>query len=196
MMKFEHSRFLARPVLLGALIAVGAFGAQAQMQNPNPPAQQANAAPAGPDRQLPRPDRMERRVQQMQVRIAQRLAAMKVRLNLTPAQQDAWNAFGSAVQPSTQDLQRMISMRAELRRLPTPERIDRLRELRSVRTAAMDQRFDATKAFYAQLTPEQQKTFDEISLRGRGRKGHHGHHGDKQHEHGGDDRGHGWRHGS
>jgi hypothetical protein len=46
----------------------------------------------------------------------------------------------------------------------------------------MDKRFDATKTFYAQLTPPQQKAFDEVSMRfldghhghGRGHGGHHG----------------------
>ena len=38
----------------------------------------------------------------------------------------------------------------------------------------MDQRFDATKSFYAQLSPEQQKVFDEEGMRMlRGLRGGH-----------------------
>ena len=50
------------------------------------------------------------------------------------------------------------------------------------RQAHMKQRGEAVKAFYAQLTPEQQKVFDERGMRhgkGEGRHGGHrgGHHG-------------------
>ena len=51
-----------------------------------------------------------------------------------------------------------------------------------VRVAVEQQRGEAVKAFYAQLTPEQQKVFDERGMRhgkGEGRHGGHrgGHHG-------------------
>lgn len=46
-------------------------------------------------------------------------------------------------------------------KLPTPERIDKMKALRSQHmsdmTTAMDKRGEATKALYAALTPEQQK---------------------------------------
>jgi Spy/CpxP family protein refolding chaperone len=64
--------------------------------------------------------------------------------------------------------------RAEFARLTTPERIDRMRAMRSERIAEMDKRGDATKTFYASLTPEQKKVFDQETLRGRG-EGRHGH---------------------
>ncbi len=46
----------------------------------------------------------------------------------------------------------------------------------------MKQRGDAVKTFYAQLTPEQQKVYDERAMRGgrgEGQRGggRHGHHG-------------------
>jgi Spy/CpxP family protein refolding chaperone len=76
-------------------------------------------------------------------------------------------------------MQQRRAMRGELARLTTPERIDRMRQLRAEQTAAMDRRFEATKAFYAQLTPPQQKAFDEASLSFLGgrhgrRSAHHG----------------------
>jgi periplasmic protein CpxP/Spy len=40
-------------------------------------------------------------------------------------------------------------------------------------TAMMEERLGALKAFYAVLTPEQQKVFDTNAMRG----GHRGHHG-------------------
>lgn len=64
--------------------------------------------------------------------------------------------------------------RAEMDKLTTPERIDKMRALRTQRDAEMDKRADATKAFYATLTPEQKKVFDANTARshhGRERKG-------------------------
>ena len=69
-------------------------------------------------------------------------------------------------------------MRSEFERLTIPERIDRLRALKAQRDAEMVRRGDATKAFYATLSPEQQKVFDSETLRfGRHRHGGPGHGG-------------------
>ena len=58
----------------------------------------------------------------------------------------------------------------KLRAMTTPERIDHMRQQREQHHAEADRRGEATKAFYAQLTPAQQKTFDAYALRGK--KGH------------------------
>ena len=61
-------------------------------------------------------------------------------------------------------------------RMTTPQRIDQMRQMRAQRNAEMDKRADATKTFYAQLTPPQQKAFDEVSLKFlAGRHGHRRH---------------------
>jgi periplasmic protein CpxP/Spy len=71
-------------------------------------------------------------------------------------------------------------------KLTTPQRIDKMREMRTQRMAAMDKRMDATKTFYAALSPEQQKTFDaEHKMRGgRHGGGHHGGMGGMEHRKG------------
>ena len=52
-----------------------------------------------------------------------------------------------------------------------------MRALRAERIAEMDQRGDATKAFYGALTQEQQRVFDAVGMRyARGGKGHFGGH--------------------
>jgi hypothetical protein len=61
--------------------------------------------------------------------------------------------------------------------MTTPDRIDHMRALRTQRDAEMDRRADATKAFYAQLTAEQKKTFDAETarmFRPHGGMRHHG----------------------
>jgi periplasmic protein CpxP/Spy len=106
----------------------------------------------------------------MQERMAKRQAALKQKLQLTPAQEGAWTAYTAAMQRPA-NLERPD--RAELEKLTTPERIDRMRALRAARLAEMDRRAEATKTFYAGLTPEQKKVFDAETFRGH-RGGRHG----------------------
>lgn len=100
----------------------------------------------------------------MQAWMAKRQADMKVKLKITPAQEGAWTTFTTAMQPMARNARPAPEQRAELDKLTTPERIDKMRTLRTQRmadmSAAMDKRGEATKTFYAVLTPEQQKTFD------------------------------------
>lgn len=189
MKRNQQSRPAVSHFLIVSLIASAAFAAHAQTENPTPqppPLQSATAPMSQADHGARTGDRTAGRGQRMQARIAQRLAALKDRLDLAPQQEGAWETFASAMQPSSDALNRMASMRTERDTLTTPERIDRMRALRSERDAAMDKRFDATKAFYAELSAEQQKTFDANAQRdrqmGRHRR-HHGRHGN-MHKHG------------
>jgi hypothetical protein len=65
--------------------------------------------------------------------------------------------------------------RGEFENLTTPERIDRMRAMRTTRNAEMDRRADATKTFYAALSPQQKKLFDVITEQrfAGGGQGHH-----------------------
>jgi hypothetical protein len=108
----------------------------------------------------------------MQARHAERMNELKQKLQITAAQEGAWTSFTEAMQPPAN---RQRPDREALMRLTTPERIDQMRALRTQRNAEMDRRAEATKAFYAQLAPAPQKTFDEATARRWG--GHRGHHG-------------------
>lgn len=112
--------------------------------------------------------------------VNKRLADLKQKLQVNGNQEAAWASFSAAMQPPAQPPQRPDP--AAMASLSTPERIDRMRAMRAQRDAEMDKRADATKAFYAVLTPEQQKTFDAETARmfGQGRGGMRGHH----HQHG------------
>ncbi len=109
-------------------------------------------------------------------RVSQRLADLKQKLQVTPAQEPAWTSFANAMQPPAQ---RARADREALARMTTPDRIDHMRALREQRNAEMDRRADATKAFYAQLSAEQKKTFDDETARmfQRGGRHMHRHHG-------------------
>ncbi|HMN21932.1 MAG TPA: Spy/CpxP family protein refolding chaperone [Ottowia sp.] len=102
--------------------------------------------------------------QRMAERHAQRMNELKGQLQLSEAQENAWNQFASAMQPPTAEQRRRFD-RAELDKLTTPERIDRMQQRAEERQARMKQRGEAIKNFYGQLTPEQQKTFDAQSMR-------------------------------
>ncbi|GGH67414.1 hypothetical protein GCM10010975_37200 [Comamonas phosphati] len=108
----------------------------------------------------------------------QRIAKLKTALKLSSAQESAWNTYAAAMKPA----ERPARMdREAFAKLTTPQRIDKMREMREQRNAEMDRHAEATKAFYAQLTAEQQKTFDAETLRmhhdprpfhGGGKSGH------------------------
>ena len=107
----------------------------------------------------------------MSERMARRQAALKQKLQLTPAQEGGWTAYTASLKPPAR-MQRPD--RAEFDKLTTPERIDRMRSLHAARAAEMDKRADATKTFYAALSPEQKKVFDSQAFHGhRGGPRHH-----------------------
>jgi protein CpxP len=105
----------------------------------------------------------------MQTMMDKRHAALKVQLKLTPAQDAAWTAFVASHKPPV-GMKGQPAAMPDLAKLTTPERIDKMKELRAQHmgemTAAMDKRAEATKAFYAVLTPEQQKAFDAHTMQG------------------------------
>jgi protein CpxP len=163
------------PRHLALAAALAACGLVAQAQTPPPP-----AAP------MPQPgmhgmhdgQQMHERMQQrMQERMQHRMERLKRILQVTPQQEGVWNTWAAAMRPPA-NMQH--PQHEEFARLTTPERIDRMRQMRAQHSAEMDRKADATKAFYAQLSGPQQKAFDEVSLRffarGHGRHGgmHHG----------------------
>ena len=115
-------------------------------------------------------------------RMQKHLGQLKARLAIQPGQEPAWAAFAAALQPMPMQAEEKKSWhwdRTAFAQMTTPERIDRMHELRARRAARQDARGDAMKALYAALTPDQQKTFDKETLRlmrqGReagGRRGH------------------------
>ena len=110
------------------------------------------------------------RAERMQKKMAQHQQRLKEALKLTPEQEAAWKAYTTALQ--AQKKERPSLDRAEWAKLTTPERMDKMLALRTEREAHMRQHMDATKAFYATLTAQQQQVFDQQHTK----KGRH-HHG-------------------
>ncbi len=101
-------------------------------------------------------------------RHAAHAAAIKQKLQLTPAQESAWTTFTTAMQPGNRPA---MPERGELAKLSTPERLDRMRAVHAQHGTEMERRAEAVKTFYATLTPEQQKTFDAETAQHFGRYG-------------------------
>ncbi len=170
-----------KPLLLAVLLA-GA-GMTAFSQTPGMPDHAGMMGAGGPMHEGMGQHRMGTMdPAKMQARMEKRQAALKVALKLTPTQEGAWTTFTAAMKPPADMMGKHPDFDA-LAKLPTPARIDKMNALHAQHVAemnaAMAQRGDATKAFYATLTPEQQKVFDASTARHFSRAGHMGgmHHG-------------------
>lgn len=112
----------------------------------------------------------------MEAMMAKRHAELKAKLKITAEQEGAWTTFTSAMKPPAALAQKRPD-RAEMDKLTTPERLDKMRALRTehmaAMNAAMDKREDATKAFYAALNADQKKVFDTEHARMGERHGEH-----------------------
>ncbi|RZL86520.1 MAG: hypothetical protein EOP82_29570 [Variovorax sp.] len=157
MISSRHHLLLAGLLATATFASPGAF-AQAPQTAPAAPAAEAQAA------SQQRMDRAQR-VEQMQAKRAQRLTALKEKLQLTPAQEGAWGTFAAAQQPPARAADQARPDRAEFAKLTTPERLDRMQARQAERSARFAKRADATRSFYAALSPAQQKTFDAETVR-------------------------------
>lgn len=153
-------KFATKYLMTAALLASLGLGVHAQ----TPPTAGPSTHPAAGER-MGRHDPAK-----MKEHMAKRMTELKQKLVIAPAQEGAWTAWTASMQPPAQWKR---PDRAEMEKLSTPERIDRMRAMRAERNAMMDKRAEATKAFYAALTPEQKKVFDAQTVRHAGR-GHHG----------------------
>ncbi len=164
-------------LLLVGIMATATLAATAQTVAPAAPA--TSTAPAEPA--ALQGDRMGHHdPAKMQARIAQHQVDLKAKLKLTPAEESAWTTYIASMQPRAHGARPTPEQRAEFDKLTTPERVDKMRALRTQRMAemshAMDKRGDATKTFYAALNAEQKKVFDSQRM-GKGGMGHGGGHG-------------------
>lgn len=107
-------------------------------------------------------------------RAERRAEHLRAVLQLRPEQEPALRAFLAARQRSPADRELMRGQRREMAQMTTPERLDRMAERMRQRQARFEQHAAATKRFYAQLSPAQQKAFDAMAPRGRMMGGHRG----------------------
>jgi periplasmic protein CpxP/Spy len=184
----------SKHLLLTTLMATCGFAAFAQTATP---------APAGAQTQMQ--DKMHRgdhssmrermfgnHNERRAERVAKRQAELKAKLKITPAQEAAWTTFAASMQPPAGGMMGMRhdpKVKAEMEKLTTPERIDKMQAMRAERMktmgAEMEKRGAATKAFYAVLSSEQKAVFDAVGMHvgrhggGHGMEGEHRERGGK-----------------
>ncbi|HEY9234159.1 MAG TPA: Spy/CpxP family protein refolding chaperone, partial [Phenylobacterium sp.] len=111
---------------------------------------------------------------------ARRADHLRAALQLRPEQEAALKAYVGAAQ--SKPMMPAPGARKKFAEMTTPERLDAQRAMMTKRLAAFDERVAATKRFYAQLSPTQQKAFDTLQQRGgkHGMRDGHGGHGPRR----------------
>jgi Spy/CpxP family protein refolding chaperone len=122
----------------------------------------------GPDRT--RGEFMEHGTKHMEQHHMKLLAALK----LTPDQEGAWKKLLDSEQPMAR---KEPANPAEWAKLSTPDRAEMMLERMKQHQAQQVEHVTALKEFYAVLTPEQKKTFDDFhAVRPNGMRGKSRHH--------------------
>ena len=150
-----------RKRLLIGLVAVGlaggSFAAYADKAGCGP----MGAGPASFGEHGRSPERMKEHFDKRQ-------GALHDKLKLNANQESAWNAYIAKIRPT--DMPKRPD-RAEIDKLSAPERMEKMLGFMKEGEKRMADHLAATKEFYAVLTPEQQKTFNDEFGRGRRRHG-------------------------
>ncbi len=85
-------------------------------------------------------------------------------LHLTPVQEEAWRTYRIAMTPDPGAQARHTSAQMMMATLPTPRRIDLIEAEMASDLDVMRRQGQAVKTFYATLTPDQQRIFDQQTL--------------------------------
>ena len=133
------------------LIAGAAVGVHAQ-QNPQG------------DHQADRAKMMEH----MQKAMEKRQTQLHDQLKLSPAQEAAWKTFTLAIADTMTPMDH-----PDMHGLNTPAQMDKMLEMQKARVAKMETHVAALKTFYAALTLNQQKIFDDAHQRMMNSEGMH-----------------------
>ena len=112
--------------------------------------------------------------------IDKQAAALKEKLKLTAEQQASWTTYMEAMKPIHAAMD-AHPYHAQVSKLTTPERIDKMKAMHDLRSAEMERQTVATKAFYATLNTDQKKIFDTETMKMRHGGGRHDHHEKAQH---------------
>ena len=159
---------------LGLMLAAG-LSMNALAQNQSVPMHPMHPMPPGAmfmQGMIP-PQMAEQHMAQKQSRRAEhrakRLQELKVFLQLQDNQEADWTTFSAALQsPMT----RPSPMNpAEMEKLTTSERIEKMMAMKAARDAQINSRMNAVKTFYAKLNPQQQKVFDTHASKAMKRNG-------------------------
>ncbi len=136
--------------IAAALLAGG--GAPAQAQAYGPPPYQGDGYAAQPDP-------------------AQQIEALHRALNLTPLQESAWRVYRATADAPNTAQQRRSAAAAMFAQIDAPRRMDLVEAEMRQELADLQRQSQALKAFYARLSPQQQRIFDAKTLPPAGDQG-------------------------
>ena len=91
------------------------------------------------------------------------LEALPSILQLQLSQHPAWRAYKDATAEQKADAAQAASQVVQLNAMTTPERLDALRSQLQVQQQSFERQAAATDAFYAVLSPDQRRIFDEVT---------------------------------
>lgn len=91
------------------------------------------------------------------------LEALPQILQLELSQQPAWRAYMDAQAQDRADAAHQAGQAEQLNSLPTPARLEALMDQLKAQQAAFAREADATRSFYAVLSPEQRMVFDRVT---------------------------------
>lgn len=92
------------------------------------------------------------------------LARLRQNLHLSGAQEAAWRTYAAGMVPNGQAQARRRAAMELMPTLPTPRRVALIEASMAQDAADFRRQAAAVLAFYAQLTPEQQRAFDRDTL--------------------------------
>ncbi|MEG0973612.1 MAG: Spy/CpxP family protein refolding chaperone [Comamonas sp.] len=174
---------LQRSAIVSAMLTALSLPAFAQSNTTAATTPSADQIHAAPGKHHHRSDPKAR-----EARMEKHMQALKTSLKLNASQETAWADYTAAIKPQRPPLAERPAHanRQAFAAMTTPERLDAMQAMHSKRQAAiqahMEQRNQATKAFYAALSPEQQKTFDSETLKMHDAHGKGRPHGDKPYQ--------------
>jgi periplasmic protein CpxP/Spy len=154
-----------KSLLIAAALGAAGFGALAQM------------GPKGDHLEMRHMGSMHHGdTTKMAERVNSHLSGLKNKLHITASQEGAWGTFTAAMQ-SPAKMNALRPDRAELDKLTTPERIDKMKQLRlqhhETMLTHMNQRDEAVKALYGALNADQKKVLDAEHARMEKGSGRH-----------------------
>jgi len=151
--KAHKSLLAANLVLLGVCLSGGALAETAPVKPDTAPAAEQQQQPVVKDnaRKAGGPKRFQQLHQQ---------------LKLTPEQEAGWTTWLQKVEQARPQHKPSQADRQAMQNLPTPERMEKQLQLMRGRQAMLEAFLEATRPFYESLTPDQRKTFDDMSLFG------------------------------
>ena len=90
-----------------------------------------------------------------------RLAGLKARLNITAAQEPAWNAFADQAKQQAEVMQKLMASMQGSTQASAPERLELRNQVMKQREEQMAKGTAAFKELYAALSPEQKALADQ-----------------------------------